>query len=136
LLVVATSAGAAETFVATFVPRTGSGSSGSGGATLVLNEAGTELSYNISYTGLTGPELAAHIHAPDGSIIHHLPLGSPKVGVWSNPGFIDIVNLRADNLFILIHTEANPGGELRGNITSQELPVEAGTWGRIKALYR
>ena len=135
LLLLAVTATADETFVATLIPQPNSGSSGTGSATLVLNDDETEVSYTITYSGLSGAEIAAHIHRPDGSIAHDLPVGTPKVGVWQNPGFIDVVSLKIEQLYILIHTPANPGGELRGNIVQQNVPVEETTWGSIKALY-
>jgi hypothetical protein len=134
LVLVGVTAHAEQTFVATLVPQPNSGSNGTGTATLVLNDEETELSYTITVSGLLGPEIAAHIHRPDGAIAHDLPVGSPKIGVWQNLGLIDVFSLLAGQLFILIHTEANPGGELRGDIM-QALPVEARTWGAIKALY-
>lgn len=133
VLLSAATAAADETFVAMLVPRVNTGSTGSGEATLVLNAAETEVSYTITYTGLSGPELAAHIHRPDGSIAHELPAGTPKVGVWQNPGLIDIVSLRVEQLYILIHTTPYPSGELRGDIV-QSVPVEETTWGGGQSL--
>jgi hypothetical protein len=135
VLIAATPAAADELFYALLVPRPGTGSSGSGQATLVLNPDETAVSYTITISGLTSPEIAAHIHRQDGSIAHTFPLGETKTGVWYNPGNIDVASLRLGQLFILVHTEQNPGGELRGNITDEEVGVEETTWGRIKALY-
>jgi hypothetical protein len=132
----ASKARASETFVATLSPRAGTGSTGSGSATLVLDDLETQLSYTITFSGLTSTEVAAHIHGPDGAALYTLPNGSPKVGVWTTIGFVDVVNLRAGKLFILIHTVDNPAGELRGDVTAQQVGVETGTWGKIKALYR
>jgi len=63
-----------------------------------------------------------------------MPEGNPKAGVW-NPNALLVDDLRAGRLFILIHTTGAPTGELRGDILPAT-PTEAGTWGRIKSLYR
>jgi len=139
LLVFAVPATGQETYHAIIGPSpSSSGAFGSGVATLTLDRFGTTIEYNIQFEGLTGPELAAHIHRPGGAVAHALPLGSPKIGVWQNVGSLDVFSLQAEQLFILIHTNQNPGGELRGNIVSgppPPLPVEAATWGGIKAVF-
>ena len=135
LVIVLAPGAAAEEYSAILAPRPNTGSTGSGVANLMLNGDATVLTYNITFSGLTGPEVAAHIHRPDGSIAHALPLGSPKQGSWQNIGFIDVTSLQLGQLYILIHTNQNPGGELRGNIVAGNVPVEHTTWGAIKALY-
>lgn len=135
LLTTAAGARADETFVATLAPVAGTGSSGTGTAALVLSSDETQLSYNISFSGTLGPEIQAHIHIPDGSIVYALPVGSPKVGVWLNPGLLNVGLLRAEKLYILIHTSVVPQGELRGDITQAQTPIEPSTWGRVKALF-
>lgn len=135
LVLAATNAYGIETFIATIAPAPGAtGASGSGEATLTLNDDETEVAYSVTFQGLTGPEVAAHIHRPDGSVALQLPLGSPKQGSWQNPGLIDVLSLKGELLYILIHTNQNPGGELRGNIVGA-VPVENSTWGAIKAVY-
>lgn len=136
MMLVAVSVRADQTFYAELSPRPGSGSTGLGSAILVLNTALTEVSYDVKYVGLTSTELAAHIHyASDGSIAHELPLGPHKTGVWRGLGNIDVISLQVGQLFILVHTDNNPGGELRGDIVDTPVPAEAHTWGAIKALY-
>ncbi len=122
-----------EIYSASFAPTPGSGSAATGVGSFTLNAAGTQLSYNISFSGLTSNELAAHFHRPDGSVAFGLPLGSPKVGVW-NIGFTDVLFLQAEQIFVLIHSENNPGGEIRGNVM-RTVPVRESTWGRIKATF-
>ena len=109
-----------------------------GTAVLILNDAQTELSYNITFQGLTTPETNAHIHnagfRDNGPIAFFLPLGSPKVGFWAIPPEF-VVELFKNKLYINIHSEFYVGGEIRGNIANG-VPVEESTWGRIKALYQ
>jgi hypothetical protein len=113
----------------------GKGSSASGIASLALDEEAGELTYEISVSGLGSAEIAAHIHAADGTILHQLPLGSPKNGVWSGLGIAQIFQLRSGSLFILVHTEDNPGGEVRGDIVAGRVSTEPGSVGRIKARF-
>lgn len=127
---------AAENFVATLIPQPGTGSTASGSATLVLADDLSTASFNITVTGLSSAEVAAHIHRADGSIAYTLPLGSPKIGVWNNPGLVDGTAMQLEQLYILVHTANNPTGEVRGNIVKQAVPVETGTWGAVKALFR
>lgn len=113
--------------------------SGTGSATLSLNNAQTELSYHIVYQGLSSRETDAHIHnggkRENGPIVFQLPLGSPKDGTLQmTPTLVD--ELIAERLYINIHTEMYPGGELRGNIVHSSAPTEPTTWGQVKALYR
>ena len=135
LLIAVPAAALANTqFVAVIEPRPNSGSTGSGSATIVLNDAETEVTFDISFQGLTSTELAAHVHRPDGTIAFELPLGSPKQASWLNPGLADVLSLRAELMFILIHTQQNPGGELRGEIVGA-LATDYKTWGAVKAVY-
>jgi hypothetical protein len=125
---------ASETFYAALAPPPESESNGSGSATLVLSTDHSEVSYNITYTGLSSPETGAHIHRADGSIAHSLPLGTTKVGTWFDPTPIDVAGLQYGQLYIVIHSELY-GGELYGDITDEKVPTETTTWGKVKALY-
>jgi len=110
-----------------------------GSATLVLDTAANTLSYNIVFANLIAPETAAHIHgfAPPGvavGVLHPLPAGSPKIGVWNyaeaqEAGILDGLT------YINIHTSFRPGGEIRGQILRETVGVESGTWGKVKSLF-
>ena len=110
-----------------------------GTAFFVLNDAQNQLSFDISYSGLTGPEIASHIHnagpRDNGPIRFTLPPGTHKVGVWNIPAAM-VTELFAKRLYINVHTDAYLPGEIRGNIMQQQVPTEPSTWGRIKALFR
>jgi hypothetical protein len=123
------------------VPPTPSPATGSG--TFVLDDAANTLSYTIivDTASLLGPETAAHIHgfAPPGvnaSVKHTLPLGSPKVGVWSGFSDADEANILAGLTYVNVHTTVFPGGEIRGQIVQAPNATESSTWGQVKALYR
>ena len=112
---------------------------GTGAGTFVLNDAQTQLSYNIHFSGLLADEIAAHIHnagaRDNGPAVFGLPLGSPKIGVWSIPAAM-VTELFASHLYVNIHSSLYVLGEIRGQIRLEVLPVEGATWGAVKALYR
>ena len=94
-------------------PATGSGS-------VEIDTANNLLYYNVSFSGLTGTESAAHIHgfAARGSaagVLWSLPTGSPKIG---SVAYTDAqeANILAGLTYINIHTSAFAGGEIRGQI--------------------
>ena len=110
---------------------------GTGMATMILNDAQDQLSYALEYQDLTSPENDAHFHNAGprdiGPVVHQMPLGTPKVGVWNIPPDM-VTELFAGNIYVNIHTEVYILGEIRGSVT-QATPVQSSTWGRIKALY-
>jgi hypothetical protein len=120
-------------------PAAASTSAATGTAALILNAAETEVSYVIEYSGLEAAETAAHFHnAPpeaSGGVIFTLPLGSPKVGVWTiTPP--QVVELQAGRVYVNIHSMNFGGGEIRGNLVFDSVAEEAHSWGSIKALYQ
>ena len=44
--------------------------------------------------------------------------------------------IAAGKAYLNIHTQAFPGGEIRGFLVPQATPAEAASWGRIKSFYR
>jgi hypothetical protein len=89
-------------------------------------------SWDISWIDLSGPALAAHFHGPAmanqnaGVQVNFLSLAPPSTGnvVISNAQSADLL---ADLWYINIHTAANPGGEIRGQVfvVRQSIPVSA-----------
>lgn len=102
-----------------------------------INTQTNTLDYYISVQGLSAPETAAHIHGvarhgANAGVLHALPPGNPKVGVWNYPAALESALL--DGLmYVNVHTTAFPGGETRGQISSyvssldgrQEVPPNA-----------
>jgi hypothetical protein len=129
---VAPGASAVEFFKANLQPVDGTGSVASGTGSFVLDEEAGELTYEISVEGLGSPEIGAHFHSPDGTILLQLPLGPTKNGVWSGLGFAQIFQLREELIYVLVHTEEHPGGEVRGDVVTGKVPVEEGSVGRMK----
>ena len=97
------------------------GSQGSGTAELVYNPTTLTLSWTVTYAGLTGPVTAGHIHgaAPVGANagiqIPFATLASPIKGeaILTNGQAADLLS---GWMYVNLHTAANPGGELRGQI--------------------
>jgi hypothetical protein len=140
------SAPRAQNYVATInsaqeVPPTGSTATGLG---CFMLDASSMLHYDIAYSGLSAPETGAHIHGPapagaNAGVMFPLPGGSPKVGMVGPLSAQQIADLNAGRLYVNIHSQNFPGGEIRGQILSSltpcTTPVEDRTWGAIKAFY-
>ena len=122
------------------------GSPGTGFGAFVLNNAETELTYHITFSGLLAPATAAHFHnAPagvNGGVVRGLTNVSPIVGVWKNTDASPltpalVTELKAGRLYINIHTQNCPGGEIRGQVLRDDsVPTENASWGRLKTIYR
>ncbi len=116
----------AEKFKATLngkseVPPTTS--SGTGTADIDYDAATKKLSWKLTYSGLTGPAKAAHFHGPaepgkNGGVVLAIP-GATKSPAEGSATLTDAqaADLEAGKLYINVHTEANPGGEIRGQVT-------------------
>lgn len=94
---------------------------GSGlGFTIVDVGAGT-VTYREVYQNLTSPENAAHIHGFSGvgvpsGVVHAQALGALKCGAWVGLTPAMIGQVIAGNTYYNVHTTANGGGEIRGQI--------------------
>lgn len=105
-------------------------------ATFTLRDDLSAVDYVVSYENLSSPEVASHVHRADGPIVWDLGIGNPKNGTWNNPTAADIAELRNEELYVNIHSEYYPTGEIRGTLRRQTVPAAVSTWGAIKALYR
>ena len=98
---------------------------GSGTADLTYDPATKLLTWNVAFSGLSGPASMAHFHGP-------APAGkNAGVEIWiSTKGKTatsplvgqatltdaEAADLMAGNLYINVHTAKNPGGEIRGQV--------------------
>jgi hypothetical protein len=99
---------------------------------LVLNTSNNTItSCSMTFSNLTGPAVAAHIHlAPPGTpgpIIVPLTLGaggtSPATCTADTVLTADqMTALLQGNLYFNVHTSANPAGEARGQIVAAPAP--------------
>jgi Cu/Zn superoxide dismutase len=104
------------------VPPTTSAGQGSGEFT--VNPATKQVTWTVSYSGLTGPALAAHIHGPAapganaGVLVNLAPSGvaNPLQGSATLTD-AQMADLMAGKGYVNIHTAQNKGGEIRGQIT-------------------
>jgi hypothetical protein len=97
-------------------------SKGNGSATATYDTASKKLSWKGSYKDLTGPATAAHFHGPAepgknaGVVLPIAPNASPFEGSATLTD-AQAADLMAGKLYINVHTAANPGGEIRGQVT-------------------
>ncbi|NWG36896.1 CHRD domain-containing protein [Nitrososphaera sp.] len=113
---------------------------GAGTASLTFDSATNTLAWEIEFSGLSGPATAAHFHGPavngtNAGILVDIggasDVSSPLTGsivVGSNSA----TYLLAGQMYINIHTSANPSGEIRGQIACEavgEMKTAALTYG-------
>ncbi|RWM25966.1 CHRD domain-containing protein [Mesorhizobium sp.] len=94
---------------------------GKGTATLTFNTTSKKLSWNVKYSGLSGPASGAHIHGPAAkgeSADPVIPFKKLKSPIKGSATLTDAqaTDLEAGKYYVNIHTAANPDGEIRGQI--------------------
>jgi hypothetical protein len=120
----------AATFAATLngaseVPA--NATTGKGDATVSLDETTKILSWRVTYSGLTGNATAAHFHGPAapganaGVVVAIATGGVPNPAVGSAVlTDAQIADLTTGKWYVNIHTQANPGGEIRGQVITTD----------------
>lgn len=107
---------------------------GTGSASVAFDSDTNELSWEIEFTGLSGPATGAHFHGPAAE--------GANAGVQVNIGDVSgltspiegSAELTAEQasalldgeLYINIHTEANPNGEIRGQVSCEAESPDGG----------
>ncbi|CDS48998.1 CHRD domain containing protein [Polaromonas sp. CG9_12] len=98
-------------------------SQASGTVDAVLNKDSNQLRWKVSYTGLSGPATAAHFHGPAAAGANAgvvLPWAGPVTSPMEGTATLtpaQAAELVAGRWYANIHTAANPGGEIRGQMT-------------------
>ncbi|MBI3124576.1 MAG: CHRD domain-containing protein [Ignavibacteriales bacterium] len=98
-----------------------------GTGTFVLSANGTQLTYHITVNGLSGAITGSHFHnaaaGTGGGVVKAFSFsGNTASGTWTsadaNQPLTDLLlsELLKGKLYVNIHTAANPGGEIRGQV--------------------
>ena len=92
-----------------------------GAMTASLNKDTNQLTWRVTYSGLTGPATMAHFHGPAlpganaGVVVPFPSAASPAEGSATlTPA--QAADLVAGKWYVNVHTAANPGGEIRGQL--------------------
>jgi hypothetical protein len=98
-------------------------SAATGTADVDYDAASKKLTWKLTYSGLSGPATGAHFHGPaeagkNAGVKVAIPnaASSPAEGsaILTDEQAAD---LTAGKYYINVHTAANPGGEIRGQVT-------------------
>jgi hypothetical protein len=83
-------------------------------------------SYTLTFDGLTGPATVSHIHGPatraqSAGVVAPLGDKNPSSPITGTVTLTDeqVKFLQSSRLYVNVHTAANPGGEIRGQIVGQ-----------------
>jgi hypothetical protein len=119
--------GMAKTYHATLsgaqeVPPTNG--SGQGSAEFTVDPDSHKVTWNVTYSGLTGPAMAAHIHGPaapgaNAGVVTSIAANGTASPIQGSAVLTDaqMADLMAGKDYVNIHTAQNKGGEIRGQIT-------------------
>jgi hypothetical protein len=98
-------------------------SAATGTADIDYDAATKKLSWKVTYSGLSGPATAGHFHGP-AEAGKNAGVAVPITGIATSPveGSATLTDAQAADLaagkyYVNIHTAANPGGEIRGQVT-------------------
>ena len=107
------------------VPAVATGATGS--ITGNYNDVTNVLTYSVTWTGLSGTANAAHFHGPAlpgvsaGVIVPFTIANNAATGNLSGTATLtdaQEVDMLAGKWYYNVHTTANPGGEIRGQLTA------------------
>lgn len=98
-------------------------SKATGTADIDYDAASKKLTWKLTYSGLSGPATAAHFHGPaepgkNAGVAVAIPnaTSSPAEGSATLTD-AQAADLMAGKMYVNVHTAANPGGEIRGQVT-------------------
>ena len=121
-------------------------SPGTGTASIVYDDVAATITVSVTFTNLTAPATAGHIHGPAttaqnaGVLFPFSGVPGATSGTVPTQSFAisstQVGYLTGGLLYVNIHTSNFPGGEIRGQIYAEATPNNAASWGRLKSLYR
>ena len=104
--------------------RTAPGAAGT--ATATLDTATRKLDYDVRWNGLTGPATMAHFHGPaepgkNAGVQVRIGDANPVSPATGSATLTEeqVAQLTAGQWYANVHTAADPGGEIRGQLTKQ-----------------
>jgi CHRD domain len=97
-------------------------SAGKGDADVTYDTTTKMLTWKVTYSGLTGPATMAHFHGPaeagkNAPVV--VPFKDAASGAEGSATLTDAqaADLMSGKMYVNVHTEANKGGEIRGQVT-------------------
>ena len=111
----------AELNASTEVPP--NASKGVGSAVVTFDTAAKTLNWTVTFSDLTGPATAAHFHGPAeagknaGVTVPIAGSSSPMTGSATLTD-AQAADLTAGKWYVNVHTDANKGGEIRGQVVA------------------
>jgi CHRD domain-containing protein len=106
---------------------------GTGSATVMISDDGQSVSWDVTYSGLSGPPGASHIHIGAADATGPVMIPFDNVTPTGTKGTFNasaytggeglpadwagvLAAIRGGNTYVNVHTEANPPGEIRGQL--------------------
>jgi len=96
---------------------------GKGTAVVTYDTTSKKLTWTVTYSGLSGPATAAHFHGPaeagkNAGVAVPIPnQATSPVNGSATLTDAQAADLLAGKYYVNVHTAANPGGEIRGQVT-------------------
>ena len=98
-------------------------SAGAGNAALVLNPSTALVTWTVNHANLSGPVTAGHLHGPAapganaGVVVPFTKVDASPITGSASLTVAQMEQLRSGLWYVNLHTAANPGGEIRGQVT-------------------